>query len=414
MNFAPEPTGIGKYSGEMAADWVSRGHEVVVVCAPPYYPRWHVEDGHSPQDYRVERPRPGLTIVRCPVWLPKQLNGLKRLLHLASFALSSLPMLLALALWRPALVFAVAPGLMSAPAGWLLARLSGARAWLHLQDLEVDAAFELGLLKGGHVRAWSLAAERRLLRSFDTVSTISRNMLAKVVSKGVPHRRMQLLPNWVDLTQVRPQPRSQRLLDELAIGGDRFVALFSGTLNRKQAVDLLIEAARRLASTDPRIVIVICGNGELRSGLEQLACDLGNVRFGDLRPIDELGELLSIADVHLLPQRGGAADLVMPSKLTGMLASGRPVIASALRETEIAHVIAGTGLRVEPESVDGFVHALRKLSQDPALCQRLGHAAWQYAESHLGSHALMTRLNASLQSLCDESATQLMPERVSL
>lgn len=153
MNFAPELTGIGKYSGEMADALVQRGHQVTVVCAPPYYPSWRLADGQSKYAYRCEHPKPGLRVIRCPIWLPKRLGGLTRLLHLASFALTSLPVLLRLVAWGPQIVMVVAPALFSAPGAWLAARLAGARAWLHIQDLEVDAAFELGMLRGQWLQA---------------------------------------------------------------------------------------------------------------------------------------------------------------------------------------------------------------------------------------------------------------------
>ena len=146
MNFAPELTGIGKYSGEMVDGLVARGHEVRVVCAPPYYPTWKVQEGYAGNAYRTEQIKPGLTVHRCPVWIPRRLSGLTRLVHLASFAVSSLPVLLRLVLWQPQVVFAVAPALFCAPAAWLTARLSGAKAWLHIQDFELDAALRLKML----------------------------------------------------------------------------------------------------------------------------------------------------------------------------------------------------------------------------------------------------------------------------
>ena len=79
--------------------------------------------------------------------MPARPGGVKRLLHLASFALSSLPSLLRAAAGRPDVILVVEPALFCAPAAWLAARLCGARAWLHVQDYEVDAAFELGLLR---------------------------------------------------------------------------------------------------------------------------------------------------------------------------------------------------------------------------------------------------------------------------
>ncbi|MEP6502794.1 MAG: WcaI family glycosyltransferase, partial [Betaproteobacteria bacterium] len=301
MNFAPELTGIGKYSGEMADELVARGHEVIVVCAPPYYPKWAVGPGYSNQAWTREHPKPGLTVLRCPVWLPRRLGGLSRLVHLASFALSSFPVLMRLVMARPGLVFVVAPALFSAPAGWLVARLSGAAAWLHIQDFELDAAFELGILKGRVVRDVVRGAERRLMGAFDTVSTISRRMLRQLASKGVPAERSELLPNWVDLELVRPGDRSPALRRALAIADRQTVCLFSGTLNRKQGLDAIVDAARLLAPHRD-IVFVICGNGELRQSLESSACDLANLRFIDLQPAEQLNALLNMADIHLLPQ----------------------------------------------------------------------------------------------------------------
>ena len=408
MNFAPELTGIGKYSGEMADELVRRGHEVVVVCAPPYYPKWDLARGYSNQAYTREQTKPGLTVMRCPVWLPKRLGGLSRLLHLASFAASSFPVLMRLVAGRPALVFVVAPALFAAPAGWLTARLSGATAWLHVQDFEMDAAFELGLLKGAFIRKLVRAGERRLMGAFDRVSTISRRMLRQLDSKGVGVERRELLPNWVDIDQVVPGDRSPELRRMLSIGDQQTVCLFSGTLNRKQGLAAVVDAARLLASRRD-IVFVICGNGELRKSLEDASRDLANVRFLDLQPLARLNELLNMADVHLLPQLRGAADLVMPSKLGGMLASGRPVVAAAAPGTEIAAVVEGCGVVTEPECAQGIADAVVELASDEERRLRLGVAARDYAHRNFATGAVFDRLDLSLERARHASRPAGMP-----
>ncbi len=398
MNFAPELTGVGRYSGEMAAGWVARGHEVVVVCAPPYYPSWQVQAGYSGRTYRTEHPMPGLTVHRCPIWIPGRLGGLARLLHLASFALASFPRVLSLVGWQPRIVFVVAPDLMCAPAAWLAARLSGAKAWLHIQDFELDAAFELGLLRQPVLRRLATWAERVLMRRFDTVSTISGRMMELLSAKGVAARKAVFLPNWVDVSSIRHTDEAMALRSSLCIAESQVVCLYSGTLNRKSGVEVLVEVARRLHS-DPRIMFVICGNGEMRASLEAQATGLDNVRFQDLLPASQVNALLNMADIHLLPQLRGAADLVMPSKLVGMLASDRPVIAAAMEGTEIASIVQHCGIVTEPECAEGFVQAIAALAVDPARRDRLGAAGRAYAEAELDTQRIFDRLDEQLEAL---------------
>ena len=245
LNFAPELTGIGKYSGEMADGLVARGHEVVVVCAPPHYPHWQVAKGYSAARYEVERSKPGLTVYRCPIWIPRRPGGLARLLCQASFVLASLPVVLWLALKRPQVVFAVAPALFCAPVAWLAARLAGAQSWLHVQDFETDAAFELGLLKQPWLRRSALFVERQLMQRFDVVSTLSRRMMRRLAVKGVAMEQAELLPNWVDLNLLKPTAGSTDLRRSLGIAADQIVCLYSGTINRKQGLPVLVETDRK-------------------------------------------------------------------------------------------------------------------------------------------------------------------------
>ncbi|RMD58917.1 colanic acid biosynthesis glycosyltransferase WcaI, partial [Candidatus Parcubacteria bacterium] len=182
INYAPELTGIGKYTGEMAERLAARGHEVRVVTAPPYYPAWKVADGHSRWRYRREWLN-GVGVWRCPLYVPSKPSGAKRIVHLASFALSSFPVMLRQIFWKPDVVFVVEPPLFCAPAAWIVAKLTGGKCWLHVQDFEVDAAFALGLLPKWMRKPTSLA-ERWWMRRFDQVSSISHAMVKRAKEKG--------------------------------------------------------------------------------------------------------------------------------------------------------------------------------------------------------------------------------------
>jgi colanic acid biosynthesis glycosyl transferase WcaI len=227
-NFAPEPTGIGKYSGEMAKWLVEHGHSVRVVAAPPYYPMWKVDPAYVWPPYRREVWN-GVEIWRAPLWVPSKPGGLARVLHLLSFAVTSFPVMLRQLFWRPELVITVAPAFLCAPAGLLIARLAGAQSWLHLQDFEVDLAFRMGLLRGNLLRRVILRMERGLLRRFDSVSSISSRMVEQLLKKGVLLQRTRYFPNWVDITHIKPTAVNSKYRDELGIAKDAVVVLFSGS-----------------------------------------------------------------------------------------------------------------------------------------------------------------------------------------
>lgn len=406
INFAPELTGIGKYTGEMAAWLVAQGHEVRVVTAPPYYPDWAVGAGYSARRWQRERWQ-GVDVWRCPLWVPHRPGGAKRLLHLASFALGSLPVMLRQLLWRPDMVWVVEPPLFCAPAAWAVARLAGARAWLHIQDYEVDAAFDLGLLKGPWLRRAVAAGERWLMRRFDVVSTISQRMRARAQAKGVDAARLVMFPNWVDVSAMAPGAVGKNSVNHfralLGIAPGTVVALYSGNMGAKQGLELLADVANLCLKQDgiaqPAVVFVFCGNGAGRAELVQRCVGLPHVHFLDLQPVALLPELLAMADIHLLPQRADAADLVMPSKLTGMLASARPVVATAKAGTELAQVVQGCGLVVPPEDARAMADAVVALAADAGLRTQLGAAGLRHAVQHMDGVAVLKSFELALTAL---------------
>lgn len=401
LNYTPELTGIGKYTGEMVTWLTEQGHEVRVVTTPPYYPAWRVGAGYKAGAYRHEEIA-GIRVWRCPLWIPEHPGGMKRLIYLASFALSSIPVLVRQLFWRPDVVWLAVPAFFCAPGAWLSAKLSGARSWLHIQDYEVDAAFDLGLLKGQRLRRWVTAIEGWMLRRFDMVSTISHRMLERALAKGVAPQNAALFPNWVDISAVSPTGPKGTYRADLGIGEGAAVALYSGNMGAKQGLEILAQAAERLQGNSS-LVFVLCGVGGGRADLMARCAGLPNVRFLDLQPLEKLGGLLATADIHLLPLRAGAADLVMPSKLTGILASGRPVVATAHEGTEVARVVAGCGVVVPPEDPEAFASAIASLVADPARREQLGRAARNYAECYFARDVVLAVFEQELIKLHEGS-----------
>jgi len=399
LNYTPELTGIGKYSGEMMEWLAGRGHEVRVVTTPPYYPAWKVREDYSWWKYRKEVSPASVHIYRCPLWVPSRPSGISRMVHLGSFATSSLPVMLAMVGWRPDVVLTVEPAFFCAPSTILTALLSGAAAWLHVQDFEIDAAFDLGLLPAaGAIHNFALAYERLVMRGFDRVSSISSNMVKRLAEKGVPKHKREHFPNWVDIDSIRPLDGPNQIRRELGIDDDQIVLLYSGNLGVKQGFEMLPQLAQQLHD-DLRLHFVFCGDGAFRPQLERMTAGLGNVSLLPLQPLEKLNELLNAADIHLLPQKEGAAALVMPSKLTGMLASGRPVIATASPGTQVADAVSGCGINIAPGDPNALLDAVLALASNATLRRELGLAARLFAEENLGREQVLRRFEAAMQSL---------------
>jgi colanic acid biosynthesis glycosyl transferase WcaI len=381
VNYAPDLIGVAKYNTELCESLAARGHAVRIVTAPPYYPDWKV-----PAEYRsawyARQTLNDVDIIRAPIYVPGRPSGAKRLLHHASFLLSAaVPLLSAAIRWRPDIVFAVAPSLLSAPIAGMAARMAGAVSWLHVQDMEVDAAFELGLLRKGAVtRKLMLAVERRILSSFDRISTISPQMMRCLEKKGIAPEKLWEFRNWIDTGSVVPGSNQTSLRSDLRLKPTDIVALYSGAMSNKQGLELIIEAAASTRSSHPSVQFVLCGNGPIKPALIRIASGLSNVHFLDLQPQERVSELLSTADLHLLPQKAQISDLVLPSKLAGMLASGRPVVAMAAPGTGIASEVEGAGLVIPPGDAQALAAAVTRLADDAPLRARLGAVARVRAE----------------------------------
>jgi colanic acid biosynthesis glycosyl transferase WcaI len=407
INYAPENIGVGKFTSEMCTSLTLRGHSIQIVTAPPYYPMWSVPVPYSGVRYKTEI-IDGVTVSRCPLYVPRKPTGLRRLIHHASFAISSAPIVIHIVKrFKPDVVFAVVPSILSAPVAILAAKIAGASSWLHVQDFEIDAAFELGLLSSEKLRYLALLQERRILRSFDRVSSISPRMVAKLIEKGGDPAQTIEFRNWVDTSFITPSDRMTSHRAILGIDERTIVALYSGNMAAKQGVEYLADAARRLATIANNVLVLLCGAGPMRAHLEMAVAGLPNVRFLDLQPAARLSELLATADIHLLPQRLEATDLVLPSKLGGMLASGRPIVAMAVAGSGLASEIEGAGIAVSPGDGEAFAQAIVALAGDSETRARLGATARKSALARWDKYAIINRLEANLFAL---TSTQRMPK----
>jgi colanic acid biosynthesis glycosyl transferase WcaI len=400
LNFAPEPTGAGKYTGELAKWMVAAGHEVRAIVAPPYYPYWRVEPPYSSRGERVEEFE-GIKVHRCRLYVPSSGTGLKRLIHLGSFAFSSFRVAnREISRWRPDVVFCVEPTLLVSVGALIAARKAKSRTWLHRQDLEVLAAVNLGLLPG-ILKNVARGFERRVVRSFDMVSTISGKM--QRITEQTINKPTLLLRNWTPFPTTYRSREHNKFRLQLGLSANGILCLYSGNLGRKQGLHILEATMLRISEVNPEIHLLICGAGEQKQALEKQLARFQNISFRDLVPDEDLSELLSAADIHLVIQRAEVADFVMPSKLGGIFASGKPVIATAESGTELAEVVSGRGLVIPPGDGQALADGILQLACDPKLRAMLGSKGRTFAENYMAHDAILSSFESHFIRLVNGS-----------
>lgn len=417
LNYAPEPTGTGKYTGEMAEWLAARGHAVEVICGLPHYPQWQVAAGYDGFRFRNET-QAGVWVHRARHYVPAadRLRARTRIFLETSFTWGAARFWLPrfFSRQKPEVVIAVMPPMQIGVWPLLYAWVRGVPWVLHVQDLQLDAALRLGMLPGGVLGQVLYRIEAFLLRHATRVSTITEAMRQRVIEKGAPPEHAWLFPNWADIEAVRPGPRENDFRKEFDIDPETVLVLYAGGMGEKQGLEVVLEAARRCAD-EPRLQFLMAGAGGAQPRLERQAAAMGlqNLRFVPVQPVERLAEMLAAGDIHLVVQRRNAADLVMPSKLTNILAAGRPCIATADAGTALAEVVAGhaTGLITPPDDSEALTDAILTLAADQALRAQCGDHARHYAEAHLDRDAILSRFEQQTLALTAHRQDMTCPEK---
>ena len=380
LNFKPEIVGIGKYSGELADYLHEKGHHIRVITAPKYYPEWQIEKNR----FYVEK----LTqykIYRCPLYVPKYPNGIKRILHLITFSITSLPILLKHLSWKPDLIILIAPTLLCCPNIFIFRLLSFKKVltFLQIQDFELDAAFNLGLLKGKILRSFVQKIEIIFLKSFHRVGAISKSMEKKLNSKGIEKNKTYYFPNWVDLNYIKQKTPKDKFTNKyrkkLKISPETIIIQYSGSMNQKQGFSFLSPIISHFKKYK-NVFWLFGGEGPSKNDFINSTKDIPNIEFLSFQKSSELNAWLNTGDIHIIPQNEEVEDLLFPSKLISILGSGNPIVSNANKNTELGKFVEKAGIRVDPNDQIGFINALDYLIKNENLRLKLGQNARTIAE----------------------------------
>lgn len=405
-NYAPEPTGIPYYNTSMATWFATHGWQVTVHAGIPHYPWWRVPDAYAHRDYRYGRAdevMDNVEVQRVRHYVPTQpVTGRSRMRLDASY------------LWRtllrsfnqrqrPDVMVVIAPPFLGGLLGLFLTWRHRIPLCWHVQDLQVDAALELGMLprRLSGILQW---LERFILARVTLVTTVSEAMRRRLAAKCRTRGPVAMFPNWADVAAMRPWQDANRFRQQWGIDEHTLVIMYSGNLGRKQGVEVLLEAARYVHTPH---LLVIAGEGAERSDLEQQAKAFGltTVRFVPLVPAERLAEFLGAGDVHCIPQRRAAAGLVMPSKLLNLMSVARPVVVTAPAGSDVANAVikAGCGLVVEPENPQRLAQALEQFLGDDSFRRRCGIAGRHYVQATYDADAVLGSFAKRLAHLIQTS-----------
>jgi len=405
INYAPELTGIGKYTGEMATWLAANGHTVEIITAMPYYPQWEISKNYKKKWWHKEN-IDGVKVYRCPLYVPKKISSAKRIIHEFSFVLSTLP------IWIKKLfskkydvVVSVSPPFHLGALPLLYSKLRRTRMVTHIQDLQVDVAKELKMINNKRLLNAMFAVERFILKQSSAVSSISKGMLKRIREKGIAPSSTIMFPNWVDANVIRPLKREHSLRASYGISQTDKVVLYSGNLGEKQGLENIIQAAKSFRNDKcVKFVIVGSGGGEMRLKEMVKEAELDNIKFFPLVSYERLPNLLAMADLHLVLQKKNASDLVMPSKLTSILASGGCPLVTAHADSTLYKVIKKheMGLLVDPDDAVALTKGIKYALQTDLDGYRTN--ARYYAANHLSKDVILRNWETSLLELTNKVA----------
>lgn len=396
LNYYPEKVGIGKYTGEMV-DWLKKeGANCTVIAAQPYFPLWEA----SSYKYFFSK-----DVIRCPIWVPRKPNGLTRILHLLSFSLSSLPILFYLSKKKYDLVFTVVPTIFCIPSVLLFSKLfnKSSSTWLHYQDLEIEAAFSLKLIKGKILKKILLKTESFLINKFNKVSSISNEMCLKISEKLKDKNKLTFFPNWVDTSFLYPlkdrKGLFRRYFKEYEYFDNKKIVMYSGSMSKKQGMKFLADTIEKTLKKNANLIWLLSGEGPAKSYLKDRFKYNKNVFIESLKPYEELNTWLNLGDIHVVPQKNEASDLLLPSKITGILSIGKVIVATARKNSGIYKLCSKAGIMVKPGDCNAFADAILKLSFDEKLCYDLGYKGREIAISKFDKNKVLKKFLKEIKLL---------------
>lgn len=390
--YAPEELGTAFYTHDLArAVNDSPGWTLDVLTGEPYYPRFE-----KFTDYKQHIPQEtidDITLQRIRTIVPRQGSTGWRIVSELNFLLRGAIGVLTGRYARRDYVISFSPGTVSVALGALLTRKGGNHICI-VHDIASGLAGGTGMVRDGAVLRVLRAVETATFNRCDVVAALSHQMARSLIDLGVKPSIIRIIPLWLRNEMLAHEPTAIRPLQP--------IALYSGSLGKKQGLDRLLDLAAGLRDEVPAARLVIRGDGPMRA---QLAArvkqeELSNVDILPPVPHSDLSSALAESWIHLVPQEPAGASFSVPSKVLNALAAGRPAIATAKSGTALAQLADECeAVRVvDPDDPAALVAVVKRHLSDVQLCQDLGVLGFRYVKDNYGRDPIVKAILATLRA----------------
>lgn len=393
INYYPEDSAIGLYTTQKSEYLVKKGYNVTVVTGFPYYPQWKIYEAYKKKSMFYEENINGVRVIRFKQFVPEKPTFFNRILLLLTFTIGSFFNLFKIS--KPSLVISVIPFTSSVLLGLFLKIRYQAKLWIHIQDFEFDAAVESGILNKKtfffKVLIW---IEKKLLNSADRVSTISHGMIK--ILKRKTNSSTYYLPNWIDTSLFSEKFTAKHHL----LKSKKFKILYSGNIGVKQDWSLFADLIKELRDYHD-IEFIIVGDGAEKDNFVKKVINFPSVKYNTLVPYSDLPKLLASTDMHILLLKSDVIDTVMPSKLIGMMASGKPSIVTGNLKSEVNKVIkqSNGGFYLDGKSIDDIKKHILLLKENDKLINEIGQNASVFINRYYSKDVILGNFLKEINTL---------------
>jgi colanic acid biosynthesis glycosyl transferase WcaI len=401
-NYHPEPIGIPRYTTEMAENMAMSGNAVTVICAAPLYPDWKKQTGYRYWWYSTEI-KNSVKVIRVPTYVPRNSGFGQRIIYEIFFLTFSLPIVLFKIFRGLNNLIITVPPIALCLIFFLVPK--DIHKTVIVKDMQVDIAKTLGIIKNRFILNFLFFVEKKLLSKANLVTAVSENMLASLRGRGIGEANSSFFPDWVDGNKLKnaTSDQVQEMRSRIGLPIDKLLVGYSGNLARKQGVDLILEIALKFqVERRADVHFLICGDGPTKEDLINGATrmQLSNVTFIPLVTELDLPILLSLIDVHFVPQRDEVSDLVMPGKIFNIMSCSRPIVITAPLGSSIDKVMAksGAGLRFDRYDIDGIFNGIDYLLRDPGKRAAMGQSGRAYILNELSIDKVLNRFYSELST----------------